>query len=57
MSGAGILRAGQKAFNELYETDPLIADKIRATDADPFYDDRKLALFHERVRQLRADSQ
>jgi hypothetical protein len=48
------LRPGQKAFNELYAQDPAIADQIRCTDADPFYDDRRLDAFRKRVAELRA---
>jgi hypothetical protein len=33
-------RRGQATFNAVYEQCPEIADKARATDIDPFYDDR-----------------
>jgi hypothetical protein len=46
-------RAGQRAFNELYATDPEIANMIRSTNADPFYNDKKLELFRARVAELK----
>ena len=49
------LRAGQQAFNDLYERDPRIADAIRGTEDDPFYDDRRLPAFHTRVERLRRE--
>jgi hypothetical protein len=49
------LRAGQQAFNDLYDRDPRIANAIRGTDDDPFYDDRRLPAFHARVAQLREE--
>lgn len=48
-------RRGQRAFNELYEQDREIADAIRATEFDPFYDDSRLDAFHARVAQLRRE--
>lgn len=36
------LRKGQAFFNALHFLHPVIADKIRATGFDPFYDDQKL---------------
>jgi hypothetical protein len=50
------LRAGQLAFNELHRTDPDIANKIRGTMDDPFYDDTRLARFETKVAALRAAS-
>ena len=35
-------RWGQAFFNALYILHPDVADKIRATDKDPFYNDKKL---------------
>lgn len=49
------LRNGQVAFNELYAIDPGLADLIRGTEADPFYDDSRLAVFQETVSRLRAE--
>ncbi|MFM7088918.1 MAG: hypothetical protein ACKOW9_05325 [Candidatus Paceibacterota bacterium] len=47
------LREGQKAFNELYQTDPEIAKLLTGTEFDPFYDDSRLSKFNEKVRELR----
>jgi len=47
------LRPGQIAFNELYATDPAIANLIRGSEFDPFYDDSKLGAFYEKVKELR----
>ena len=46
------LRKGQQAFNDLYQSHPEIADKIRGTMADPFYQDSRLEAFHQRVAEL-----
>lgn len=35
-------RWGQAFFNALYMLHPDVADKIRATDKDPFYNDKKV---------------
>lgn len=48
------LRAGQRAFNELYRTDPALADLIRGGADDPFYDDARLPRFEAKVAALRA---
>lgn len=48
-----LLRAGQRAFNDLYLSDPAIADLIRGSEFDPFYDDTRLAVFRRRVEELR----
>ena len=47
------LRQGQIAFNELYATEPDIANSIRGSEFDPFYDDEKLEAFFERVAELK----
>ena len=47
------LRLGQIAFNELYATEPTIANLIRGSEFDPFYDDEKLEAFYEKVAELR----
>lgn len=39
------LRVGQTMFNLLQEMNPELADAIRGTPFDPFYDDGKIALF------------
>lgn len=38
-------RYGQTLFNALYELDSEMANKIRATEHDPFYDDGKVDKF------------
>lgn len=38
-------RNGQAMFNALHEFDPELADTIRGTDADPFYDNLKVEAF------------
>jgi hypothetical protein len=48
------LRAGQLAFNELYRVDPVVADQIRGTEDDPFYDDERIAHFESKVAELRS---
>ncbi len=45
-------RAGQAAFNCLYDLYPNIANAIRSTPADPFYRDEKLPLFFDTVAGL-----
>jgi hypothetical protein len=49
------LREGQIAFNRLYVLNPELAEQVRGTEADPFYDDSRLPAFHERVEELRRD--
>lgn len=38
-------RIGQTYFNVLYEFDHELADRIRTTEFDPFFDDNKLDAF------------
>lgn len=38
-------RLGQAYFNCLFDKDPELADFIRNTDKDPFYDNNKLPIF------------
>lgn len=38
-------RAGQSAFNALHNADAELANEIRGTDLDPFYDDDVLPEF------------
>jgi hypothetical protein len=38
-------RHGQTYFNELYKLNPKLADFIRGTEADPFYQDSRLPSF------------
>jgi len=48
-------RAGQKAFNELYAVSPEIANQIRGSKYDPFYDDTRLQAFYLEVDRIRAN--
>lgn len=43
------LRRGQARFNALYELYPTVAEAVRGTTADPFYDDGKIPVFEERI--------
>jgi hypothetical protein len=45
----GNQRKGQAAFNALYEMSPVLADKIRTTEFDPFYQDSKIPAFMREV--------
>ena len=38
-------RWGQTLFNALYTIDVELGDQVRATDADPFFDDANIAEF------------
>lgn len=49
-----IQREGQRAFNDLYNEYPEIADKIRGTLKDPFHQDSRLPAFKARVEELLA---
>lgn len=42
-------RKGQVLFNALFKLYPLIADEVRATENDPFYDDTIIPAFKKRV--------
>lgn len=44
-------RAGQFAFNLLRVLRPDLADEVRRTECDPFYDDIRLAKFWDYVEQ------
>lgn len=46
---SGYQRKGQALFNALAELDPGTAEKICASDADPFYDDSKIVRFWLKV--------
>lgn len=50
-------RAGQRIFNAVHALDPVFADDMRATDADPFHDDERcvrfLSLWVERMDDRR----
>lgn len=45
------VRRGQKEFNLLHQKHPEIADRIRGSADDPYYDDRRLEAFRRRVEQ------
>jgi hypothetical protein len=38
-------RRGQMCFNMLRDARPVLAEKVRATDKDPFYDDTRIPAF------------
>lgn len=42
-------REGQRLFNALHATVPLIAEMIRNTDCDPSYDDSKIPAFRDMI--------
>lgn len=42
-------RAGQHAFNVLYQLRPDLAEMVRASSFDPFYVDGRLPTFYEWV--------
>lgn len=48
------IRPGQQAFNLLMATDPALAEAIRGTEFDPFYDDRRIESFLGRIGYLRS---
>lgn len=48
----GELRLGQHMFNELYLLNTAIANQIRGSIVDPFYNDDKIPAFLERVDEL-----
>lgn len=47
------IRKGQKAFNDLYESDPEIANMIRGTIFDPFYQDNRLPDFYKKIEEIK----
>jgi len=47
-----MIRKGQQAFNDLYAKHPEIADQIRGTSIDPFYNDECLTAFYAKVKSL-----
>jgi len=44
-----VLRSGQAWFNALYIINPQLADGLRGTEADPFYQDSNLGEFFLRL--------
>ena len=51
--GEDKIRKGQKAFNDLYLVEPHIANLIRGTINDPFYNDNRLPDFYKKVEELK----
>lgn len=49
MNSLATLRRGQAAFNALGELDPVLCKSLIGTDADCFYDDRKIGAFYAAV--------
>lgn len=45
-------RLGQTYFNHLYFNRPDIAERIRSTEADPFYSDKRIGVFLDTVAGL-----
>ena len=45
-------RLGQAAFNYVYQYLPEVANQIRGTNKDPFYNDKALAEFWDEVKRL-----
>lgn len=45
-------RDGQTWFNSFFVVDPPLADRIRTTKSDPYYNDARIPAFLERVREL-----
>lgn len=43
------IRHGQAVFNAAYTLYPEYADRLRATEYDPFYHDERVDLFIERI--------
>ena len=50
------IRKGQKAFNDLYLVEPEIANLIRGTINDPFYNDKRLPDFYKKVESLKTSN-
>jgi len=46
------LRHGQAVFNYVHSTEPEIADKLRGSAVDPFYQDRLVEVFWLAVERL-----
>jgi hypothetical protein len=45
------LRKGQMYFNELYNMNPQLADSIRSSSCDPFYDDSRIDKFLNKISE------
>ncbi len=50
-SNSAFLRKGQMYFNELYEMNPQLADSIRSSSCDPFYDDSRIDKFLNKISE------
>lgn len=50
-------RKGQAAFNYLYIVRPELADSIRTTIFDPFYNDNKLEIFIDYIERMWYDNE
>lgn len=46
------LRIGQCMFNILFEYDPKVANEIRATKFDPFYQDSRIEEFKNKLKEI-----
>ena len=46
------LRVGQCMFNILYERYPKVADEIRGSKFDPFYQDSRIEEFKNKVKEI-----
>lgn len=44
-------RWGQALFNSLHYLDPELANEVRGTEADPFYDDARVDAFYSRMAE------
>ncbi len=45
------VRKGQEYFNELYNMNPQLADSIRSSSCDPFYDDSRIDKFLNKISE------
>lgn len=45
------VRKGQMYFNELYNMNPQLADSIRSSSCDPFYDDSRIEKFLNKISE------
>jgi len=52
LSEPSVWRLGQRYFNTLYRLRPDFANKIRSTEADCFFDDRKIGAFITKLQLL-----
>lgn len=52
VDGMSELRPGQRAFNDVYAVYPHVADLLRGSEFDPFYDDERIESFYAQVALL-----